>query len=209
MDVLTNFSDFHIKINEMQKSMRLASEMEKLDDEYYSAYEAAREYLESRQDERCSVSSDILSIDMLEQMNISETNKKEEMGTQQGLRQKGEEAGTVSSNKNNRVTLHILPETSQANETSRSNENELKNKNVNVANLDERHSHLPHTEQKNQYDYEQSNRDSTMKQSGVSGLNARATPFEPALNREAPSIGQDLWRQLKRVQIPVFPSVSR
>ena len=90
----------------------------KLDDEYYSAYEAAREYLESRQDERSSVSSEILSIDVFEQMDISETNKKEEMRTQQGLRQKEEEAGTVSSNKNDHVTLHILPKTSQSNETS-------------------------------------------------------------------------------------------
>ena len=36
-------------------------------------------------------------------------------------------------------------------------------------------------------------------------------PFEPAhtCNREAPSIGQDLWRQLKRVQIPVFHGDKR
>ena len=41
IDVLTNFSEFYIKIEEMQKSMRLSNEMEKIDDEYSSAYGAA------------------------------------------------------------------------------------------------------------------------------------------------------------------------
>ena len=55
------------------------------------------------------------------------------------------------------------------------------------------------------------NRDSTRRQASLSGLDARAAPFEPAhtCNREAPSIGQDLWRQLKRVQIPVFHGDKR
>ena len=48
--------------------------------------------------------------------------------------------------------------------------------------------------------------DCTRRQASLSGLDVRTAPFEPAhtCNREAPSIGQDLWRQLKRVQIPVF-----
>ena len=51
-------------------------------------------------------------------------------------------------------------------------------------------------------------------------MNARALPFEPSdnsygrqsvptANFESPSIGQDLWRQLKRVQIPVFSGDKR
>ena len=35
-------------------------------------------------------------------------------------------------------------------------------------------------------------------------LNANALTFEPTENHTGPSIGQDLWRQLKSVQIPVF-----
>ena len=35
-------------------------------------------------------------------------------------------------------------------------------------------------------------------------MNATATPFEPKATSTQPTIGQDLWRQLKRVQIPVF-----
>ena len=77
MDVLTNFSEFYIKIEEMQKSMRVSNEMERIYDEYSSAYEAANEYLQSRQDDRSSMTSDTLTIEMLERMNISETSKKE------------------------------------------------------------------------------------------------------------------------------------
>ena len=66
----------------MQKSMRVSGEMEKLADEYHSANEAANEYLQSRQDDRASTVSEILSIDLLGRMNISEsseTSKKEEI----------------------------------------------------------------------------------------------------------------------------------
>ncbi|MCG7878315.1 MAG: DUF1759 domain-containing protein [Candidatus Thiodiazotropha endolucinida] len=34
-------------------------------------------------------------------------------------------------------------------------------------------------------------------------------PFDPTANNTTPSIGQDLWRQLKRVQIPVFTGEKR
>ena len=39
------------------------------------------------------------------------------------------------------------------------------------------------------------------------GTNPHAFPFEA--NKAAPAIGQDLWRQLKRVQIPVFTGDKR
>ena len=51
--MLTNFAEFYIRIGEVQKSMRVSNEIEKIDEEYgatYSAtYETAREYLELRQ----------------------------------------------------------------------------------------------------------------------------------------------------------------
>ena len=83
----------------MQKSMRVSNEAEKLDDGYSSAYEAATEYLQSRQDERSSVTSDILSINMIEQMNISETNERERPGIQ-----RQDEVGTVISNNTSETT---------------------------------------------------------------------------------------------------------
>ena len=40
-------------------------------------------------------------------------------------------------------------------------------------------------------------------------MNPRATPFHPTAAYAVSSIGQDLWRQLKRVQIPVFSGDKR
>ena len=37
-----------------------------------------------------------------------------------------------------------------------------------------------------------------------STMDPKAAPFEPSASYAVPSIGQDLWRQLKQVQIPVF-----
>ena len=48
-DVLTNFAEFYIRIGEVQKSMRVSNEIEKIDEEYSATYKTAREYLESRQ----------------------------------------------------------------------------------------------------------------------------------------------------------------
>ena len=80
------------------------------------------------------------------------------------------------------------------------NENELLNRNVQATNCEDIQHHC-----------EQSNRVSTRRQASLSGLYARTAPFEPAhtCNRDAPSIGQDLWRKLKRVQIPVFHGDKR
>ena len=63
VDIFTNFSDMYIKVNERQKSMRLFNEMEKIENEYHSTNAKAMEYLESRQDDRSSAASEILSID--------------------------------------------------------------------------------------------------------------------------------------------------
>ena len=54
-DVLKTFSEFYIRINEMQKCMRVSNEAEKLDDEYSSTYEAATGYLQSRWTIQCDI----------------------------------------------------------------------------------------------------------------------------------------------------------
>ena len=42
-----------------------------------------------------------------------------------------------------------------------------------------------------------------------SRINAEAVLFEPSASNTVPTIGQDLWRQLKRVQIPTFTGDKR
>lgn len=74
MKVLANFSDFYVTNGEIQKGQRIANEMEKIEQDFYSTYEAAREYLDSRRDDACSVTSDTFSVDLLQRMNISDDN---------------------------------------------------------------------------------------------------------------------------------------
>lgn len=78
MEVMTSLSDLYIQTKALDKGKKIVIEMEKMEAEFYIAYEAAREYLDSRKEDSSSVSSDILSID-LQRMNIpdrSETYKK-------------------------------------------------------------------------------------------------------------------------------------
>ena len=81
------------------------------------------------QDDRSSVPSDTLTIDMLERMNISETSKKELSETQQSLHQTEQDVRTVCSNTNDPANVPIR-KNSQENQTCRPNENELMNRNV-------------------------------------------------------------------------------
>ena len=47
------------------------AEMEKLEDEYSTASETAREHLNARRDDKSSVTSDILSDDMVHKLKIT------------------------------------------------------------------------------------------------------------------------------------------
>ena len=82
------------------------------------------------------MTSDILSINMIEQMNISETNERERPGIQ-----RQDEVGTVISN-NTSETTH---KTARAAQNSIPTESERRNRNVRVGGFDERHSHMTHT----------------------------------------------------------------
>ena len=160
-DVLTFLSEFYISIDEVQKSMRLTYELEKILDEHSSAPEAATDYLESRQDERSSVTSDILTNNMLEHINISKTTKEVEM--QHALPQTEQEVNALYSNKNNYAVLpvHKLVQTNQT--CSRQNDIEVKN----VANFEDI-----------RYGHENQIRDNASKQASLSVLDANATSFE-------------------------------
>ena len=64
MEVLAKFSNIYIRNKQLQKSKIVVSDMEKIEDEFNTAYEKAQGYLESRKEDSSSVSMDRLSIDM-------------------------------------------------------------------------------------------------------------------------------------------------
>ena len=180
-------------MDEIQKSMRVSNELEVLAEEHSSAREEVKDYLASREDERSSATSDILTIDMLKNMDISATNK-ERVETQHDLQQTEQEVNDILSNMNNPVSSLPVGGHVPTNQTCRQNGNGP----IHSAKFEDF-----------RYGHDQSNKDTC--KTCLSELDAGATPFESTLtrNREPPSIGQDLWRQLKRVQIPVFHGVKR
>ena len=141
-EVLTSFSEFYLKLDELQKSMRVSSALEKIHAEYSSARETATVYLKSRQDDRSGYTSNSRS------------------------------EGMSDNKSQNGTTCEDIC-----------------------------------------YRQEPQNRDRTAKQDRSSEFDVHAKQFEStctgAGNCEAPTIEQDLWKQLKRVQIPVFNGNKR
>lgn len=50
MDVMTNLSELYTKYKEKGKNDKVVLEMEKLDDEFSTAYEAARQYIDAQKE---------------------------------------------------------------------------------------------------------------------------------------------------------------
>ena len=75
-DILISFAEFYIRMDEIQKSMRVSNEPEILAEEHSSAREEVKDYLASREDEQSSVTSDILTIDMLKTWTYQQPTRK-------------------------------------------------------------------------------------------------------------------------------------
>ena len=71
MDVMTRLSELFGKYKEKQLNNKVMLEMEKLDDEYSITYAAAQQYIHE-QKEQSSETSEILTIDLLGRMDISD-----------------------------------------------------------------------------------------------------------------------------------------
>ena len=193
MDVMTRLSELFDKNKQKQLNNKVMLEMEKLGDEYSTTYAAAQQYIHT-QKEQSSETSEILSIDLLGRMNISDQSETLRKGGYTVIQQ----VETVDSFSNvcNLVPLKINEE--QTNSTT----NKQKNATVYGAEPQQalnKDMSLP---------YEQSqelHRPEVRKNS----MDDAASPFEPnatCSNNTPPTIGQDLCRQLKRVQLPVFTS---
>ena len=195
IEVLTNFSDFYTKNGEKQKRKLVVMEMIRIEEDFYMTSESAREYLESRKSDNSSVSSDILSIDLLERMNISdqsETNRKQGLAPFQNQ--------TVSEVNSFKFFGESVPDLCTARDNLISPKSTVQhNMTFEKSPLlnDTRHDANP------QYpDEHYANPGSRL-----ADTSTRNVPFENLSS--AQSIGHDLWRQLKRVQIPVFSGEKR
>ena len=175
-------------------------EMDTIEEDFYTTSEAAREYLESRKGENSSVSSDILSIDLLERMNLSDhsmTHRKEQsapiqqhkLSPQNSIKLCHEPGKSSATPLTRHVKLRSSPEHSASLHCMNTDRDTVTDgdlrENVSQQPGDAHTSSLNHT----------------------SDMRPPNFPFENTA--ASPSIGQDLWRQLKRVQIPVFTGEKR
>ena len=225
MKVLANFSDYNIQNSNLQKGQRIVNEMEKIEEEFYLAYEAAREYLDSRRDDASSVTSDILSIDLLQRMQItdddSETSRKETiptplhhtepMVTYSKLCKNSSDSIPVTMNnlhsrQSSPVDILRSRQNSPMHVPRISDNTEYSGKPSMVQNRTEQLltpfsiSHIP----------PETSATSTNVHTAPKSQRYDPVSTEPVIaSNEAQSLGQDLWRQLKRVEIPIFAGDKR
>ena len=196
----------------MDKGKKVVMEMKKLEEEFSAIYQTARRHLESVKEETSSETSDEITIDLTNKLNItspSETYKKEVKNVPHFTNDK---IGLLNS-KCKFPNLELL-ETDMApvyptNETwknvsiHQSKEKTQTNRKSIFTNYNTNDMHNQSETPLEYYSMNPANQDNE------SRMNAQALPFEPTASTSAHSIGQDLWRQLKRVQIPVFSGDQR
>ena len=191
MDVMTNLSELYAKNKEKQLNIKVILEMEKLDDEFSSTYAAVQQYIHA-QKEQSSETSKILSIDFLGRMNISDQSET----YRKGGYNVSQEVGTVDSYSNACNSVPLKSSEKQINCTTEYQ------KNATVYGAESQQTNIKDMSLQNEQSPE-------LHRPVISKtcMKAAATPFEPTASSSSntpPTIGQDLWRQLKRVQIPIF-----
>ena len=196
IEVLSNFADFYTKYSEVQKSKLIVREMDRIEEDFYATSESAREYLESRKGDNSSVSSDILTINLLEQMNISdhsETYRKQ---------------GSVPSQQRGSSNVNALRNCRHSGEAVDGFPTQVKSP---IASPSESTAerHFMHVESGpiligNRHDAhpQQPTKPHTKHVSHTTDTSPLNVPFENAYT--APSIGHDLWRQLNASKYQFF-----
>ena len=104
MEVMEKLSDLYKKYEELENGSKVVTEMEKIEVEISTASETAREFLDARRDNSSCVTSETLTIDMLNKMHInddSETYEKQPLQQVNLQKSNGSMAATESFGQNN------------------------------------------------------------------------------------------------------------
>ena len=186
-----------------EKGKKFVAEMKKLEDEYFTASKTARKHLNARRDDKSVVTSDILSDDMVHKLNItnySETYQKSAM------REVNNQIINVHE------TTPFAAEITLQNTSSGTHRISVPacidddfTRNMSIDQTWTKGSHCTEPELCIQSGHRASRCESAFKATeNESTMDPIAATFEPMASCTPPSIGQDQWRQLKRLQIPVF-----
>ena len=219
LEILYNFSDFYTRQKEHTKCERILSEMGQIEKDLYLASKSAQQFLESRKDDSATLSAtQMLTIDIGRGLNIadesSETVLKDHAPTEQAQETYKVQFSDQFRKINGPMPVQVKnTQTLYENQTNESNTTDITNEQSNEHVTATSSAECDNTRKSTQINEQQS-------RTKISVMNARALPFEPSdnsygrpsvptANFESPSIGQDLWLQLKRVKIPVFSGDKR
>ena len=200
MDVLSSLTTFHLQNKEIQKANVVVSEMEEIEKDFTAAYETAWVYFKSQVDDTSSILLDSFLIDPERRSIIkdadTDTYRKElEITSNRTL----DKVGTFDQNKI-RDSIHkvtsctsynlrnnlLQTETSSSKTTGVKSVEHMATKHCAVAEPGAERNHLQNS------------------------LNAKKTHQNDATDCFAtPTIGHDLWTQLKQVEIPTFSGDKR
>ena len=203
LDVMARLSGLYSKNKEKEKGLKVALESDKLEEDYYSTYDIARHYLRSLKGEQSSETSEILTIDMLNRMNIDDNSGTYEKRDSIGLQETSKKVGIFDSrdkNPDHEIVKNKEPPSCMETvlpELGLSHVPEKRQSNAGIMNWVASGVATPQHEEPQKYCGMTPGENQTT-------MNAQAVPFEPAASYTAPSIGLDMWRQLKRVEIPTF-----
>ena len=184
MEVITSLSELYSSVKDFEKERKVSAEMDKIIDKYAAASEPAREHLNARQDDRSSVAS-LTYIDLAQKLDIcdySETCKKQTAHEVNG--------------QNQIINIHeTTPFVTEKMSKKRDN------RGASVAtctdgNNKKNMSHKPPQDQNSPLAETE-----TCENPG--NIAARSKNVFRTTGKES-IMNQDLWKQLKRVQIPTF-----
>ncbi|MCG7878408.1 MAG: hypothetical protein N0C90_19055 [Candidatus Thiodiazotropha endolucinida] len=195
LEVLSNFSDFYMKNKEYLKCKNIICEMEKIEDDYNTANDRTREYMDSR-DDNSSLTSNVLSIDLQQRMNLTDS-----------YLETSHTIPTVQPRTFSKVTLskESMPVTINNERYGSSPIDTCTNMhNAKWPNIAQACQHNSEEQQTGPVLYQRDNERDMKFNTAPFETRAPAAMSGMSAGYDAPSIGQDLWRQLKRVQIPVF-----
>ena len=194
MDVMARLSGLYTKNKEKEKGLKVALESDKLEEDYNSSYDIARHYLRSLKGDQSSETSEILTINLLKRMNIDDnsgTSQKQESALQETSKKVGIfDSRDISHNiepmKDTESPL-CIETVSQKSGLSQ----EKRQSNAGIMNWVASGMATPNQQAESQ-EY-----GGVTPRGNQTRINAQAVPFEPAASYTAPSIGLDMWRQLK------------
>ena len=193
MATMEELSKEYLSSKEKDKRRKLTGEMDKLEAEFSEAHDKAQEYLDSRKDELSSLATDASQNTRRRRIEESVVRKSLE---KQALEEQVKREQDIAREES--IVQNIVEKQALEEQVKREQD---------IARQKEELEELRRQYRSRLFDEEDL---LDLKESESKGLETGQNPANNgAENRSTPSLGKDMWNQLKRVSIPVFNGDKR